>query len=88
MVSVCEEAKFGLGNKDVLDPSYRKAWKLDAAQFAFQFDLTNSGILEAVHDSLLQYDKSSLVLKAHLDKMNVYGGYLWILVSAISTSTV
>ncbi|KAH6915406.1 hypothetical protein BKA70DRAFT_1181228 [Coprinopsis sp. MPI-PUGE-AT-0042] len=73
LVAVCEEAKFGLGNKDVLDPSYRKAWKLDASKFALQFDLVNSGILETVHDALLHYEASSLALEAHLDKMNVYG---------------
>ncbi|KAH6915431.1 hypothetical protein BKA70DRAFT_1093846 [Coprinopsis sp. MPI-PUGE-AT-0042] len=73
LVAVCEEAKFGLGNKDVLDPTYRKAWKLDASKFALQFDLANSGVLQTVRDALLHYEDSSLVLEAHLDKLNVYG---------------
>jgi 2OG-Fe(II) oxygenase superfamily len=88
LVAVCEEAKFGLGNKDVLDPSYRKAWKLDASKFALQFDLVSSGILQTVHDALLHYEESSLVLEAHLDKMNVYGAFrhshLWSLLLKLS----
>ncbi|EAU84544.1 hypothetical protein CC1G_00063 [Coprinopsis cinerea okayama7 len=73
LVSVCEPAKFGRGNEDVLDESYRKAWKLDASRFATQLDIASSGILSTVREALLQYGNSRHTLEAHLDKMNVYG---------------
>ncbi|EAU84546.1 hypothetical protein CC1G_00065 [Coprinopsis cinerea okayama7 len=73
LVEACEPAKFGRGDQDVLDETYRKAWKLDAAKFATQFDVVNSGILVTVRDALLQYAKSADILEARLDKMNIYG---------------
>jgi len=38
-----------------------------------QFDLAGSGILAIVRDTLLQYNDSTSVLEARLDKINVYG---------------
>ncbi|EAU84549.2 hypothetical protein CC1G_00068 [Coprinopsis cinerea okayama7 len=73
LVKACEPAKFGLGDRDVLDETYRKAWKLDASKLATQFDVVRSGILTTVHDALLQYESSTLLLEAHVDKLNVYG---------------
>jgi len=66
-------ATFGRGNQDVLDESYRKAWKLDASKFATQFDVVRSGILSTIHGALLQFEESSMVMDAELYKLNVYG---------------
>lgn len=76
LVEASEKATFGRNSEDVLDESYRKAWKMDCSQFAFQFDLAKSGILGIVHDQLLRYEKSTENLQAHLYKLNVYGTLL------------
>ncbi|KAF6748413.1 hypothetical protein DFP72DRAFT_1174308 [Ephemerocybe angulata] len=60
-------------NEDILDLSYRKAWKLDTSRFATQFDVVKSGLLDVVHDELLRYNDSSLKIDAQLYKLNVYG---------------
>ncbi|KAF5332860.1 hypothetical protein D9611_005241 [Ephemerocybe angulata] len=73
LVEVSQRATFGRGDKDVLDESYRKAWKLDPTQFSTQFDVVRSGVLEIVHDQLLHYEKNTLPLEAELYKLNVYG---------------
>ncbi|TEB18382.1 hypothetical protein FA13DRAFT_1745966, partial [Coprinellus micaceus] len=73
LVEASERATFGRNNEDVLDESYRKAWKMDISQFASQFDVSKTGILDIVHDQLLHYSKSTKNLEAHLYKLNVYG---------------
>ncbi|KAF6748390.1 hypothetical protein DFP72DRAFT_1049592 [Ephemerocybe angulata] len=73
LVQACDPATFGRGNKDVLDPSYRRAWKLDTSRFASQFDIVKAGLLEVIHDELLRYGDSSLKIDAQLYKLNVYG---------------
>ncbi|TEB05184.1 hypothetical protein FA13DRAFT_1750189 [Coprinellus micaceus] len=64
LVDACDAATFGRGNEDVLDPSYRKAWKLDTSRLAFW---------DAVHGALLRFNDSSLKINAQLYKLNVYG---------------
>ncbi|KAJ3545893.1 hypothetical protein NMY22_g2270 [Coprinellus aureogranulatus] len=73
LIAACGQATFGRGNQDVLDESYRKAWKMDTSQFATQFDVNKSGILNVVHDQLLHYEDNTKNLVAHLYKLNVYG---------------
>ncbi|KAH6915407.1 hypothetical protein BKA70DRAFT_1258866 [Coprinopsis sp. MPI-PUGE-AT-0042] len=73
LVRACAPATFGLGDKDVLDEQYRKAWKLDASKFATQLDVVRSGVVSVVTDALLTYKAKATDLEAHLDKMNVYG---------------
>lgn len=73
LVEASEKATFGRNSQDILDESYRKAWKMDTSQFSTQFDVANSGILDVVHDQLLHYEKNSKNLVAHLYKLNVYG---------------
>jgi len=73
LTKVCDAATFGLGGEDVLDETYRKAWKLDPSKFCTQFDVVRSGILSTVHDALLQFEESTNIMEAHLYKLNVYG---------------
>ncbi|KAF5332447.1 hypothetical protein D9611_005223 [Ephemerocybe angulata] len=73
LVQACDQATFGRGNEDVLDLSYRKAWKLDTSRFSAQFNVVKSGLLDVVHDELLRYNDSSLKIDAQLYKLNVYG---------------
>lgn len=49
----CEPATFGLGSRDVLDESYRKALKLDNTAFSTNFHPHDCGLLDAIHQILL-----------------------------------
>jgi hypothetical protein len=71
LVQACQPATSGIQQKDVLDESYRKAWKMDAVKFATNFNPINTGIIQAIHDLLLKDSESSI--RAELYKLNVYG---------------
>ncbi|RXW16208.1 hypothetical protein EST38_g9649 [Candolleomyces aberdarensis] len=73
LVDVCQQATFGRGDQDVLDESYRKAWKLDTSEFSTQFDIIRSGVMNIIHDQLLHYEKNNMKLEPHLYKLNIYG---------------
>lgn len=53
LVADCEPASFGRGKKDVIDPSYRKAGKLDPHRFASSFHPADFGIIEQIEQILL-----------------------------------
>lgn len=46
---------------------------MDASDFAIQLDLTNSGILTAIEDQLLQGEAQKSYIRAELYKLNIYG---------------
>jgi hypothetical protein len=69
----CQPATFGLNQEDVLDESYRKAGKLDVADFATKFVLADSGLMDVVRAELLEGHESTKAIKAELYKLNVYG---------------
>jgi hypothetical protein len=80
LVGDCSLATFGRGKKDVLDPKYRKAGKMDVTQFATNFDLPKFGILENVEQILLpsigadrESDFYFRKLRAELYKLNLRG---------------
>ncbi|KAJ3501293.1 hypothetical protein NMY22_g18978 [Coprinellus aureogranulatus] len=73
LAKASEKATFGRNKEDVLDETYRKAWKMDTTQFSTQFDVVRSGILDIVHDQLLHYENNTKKLEADLFKLNVYG---------------
>ncbi|KDR77464.1 hypothetical protein GALMADRAFT_119596 [Galerina marginata CBS 339.88] len=72
LAAACQQATFGVDQKDVLDESYRKAGKLDATQFATQFS-PFPGIIDTVRESLLHGEHSEKSIKAEIYKLNVYG---------------
>lgn len=53
LLDACQPATFGLGGKDVLDESYRKANKLDASAFSTNFHPHDCAIVESVQQILL-----------------------------------
>ena len=53
LVADCDPASFGLGDKDVIDPEYRRAVKLNPDQFASSFHPANHGIIENIEQILL-----------------------------------
>jgi hypothetical protein len=67
-------ATFGLGGKDVLDESYRKAAKMDPSQFSSTFNPYELGIVDAVAQALLpslRHSKQTRGVRAELYKLNV-----------------
>lgn len=72
----CDPATFGLNHEDVLDESYRKAGKLDGANFASTFDLQTSGLLHIVSDMMLMGRPGVSAIRAERYKSNVYGEHL------------
>lgn len=77
LVADCEPASFGRGKKDVIDPSYRKAGKLDPHRFASSFHPADFGIIEQIEQILLPAVGgnggvlASRELHAELYKLNV-----------------
>lgn len=54
LLRACSQASFGLGNREVIDESYRKASKLDCSQFCTNFSPWDSGIMNSIQKTLLQ----------------------------------
>ena len=78
LVADCDPASFGLGDKDVIDPEYRRAVKLNPDQFASSFHPANQGIIENIEQILLPSFSSehenkfqSRKIHAELYKFNV-----------------
>ena len=53
LVEACQPASFGLGGKEVLDQSYRKAGKLDRSEFLTDFHPHDYGIIDSIRQILL-----------------------------------
>ena len=73
LASACAPATFGVDNKDVLDLSYRKALKMDPANFMSRFDPERLGLSEFIRGQLLEGDEDSKAMRTELYKLNVYG---------------
>ncbi|KAJ7190584.1 hypothetical protein GGX14DRAFT_407921 [Mycena pura] len=75
LAASCQQATFGVDQKDVLDETYRKAGKLDTQKFATRFDVAASGLLDAISPDLLDGQKADdgKVIRAEMYKLNVYG---------------
>ena len=55
------------------DESYRKALKMDAADFAVQFDPAVSGLIKTIEGNLLQGQTENMSIRPEIYKLNVYG---------------
>ena len=55
------------------DESYRKALKMDAADFSVQFDPIVSGLIGTIEGSFLQGQTRKMSIRPELYKLNVYG---------------
>ncbi|KIY64030.1 hypothetical protein CYLTODRAFT_381480, partial [Cylindrobasidium torrendii FP15055 ss-10] len=73
LISACDAAPFGRGNQTVMDDTYRKALKLELAQFAMPFELSQTGILTKIQNDLV--DPSVAIrrgIRAEPYKLNIY----------------
>ena len=73
LAQACDPATFGLGKQDVLDETYRKAGKLDEANFATTLDLHSSGLMQALDNRLVSKNWRHARIRAERYKINVYG---------------
>ena len=71
-----DPATFGRGKEDVYDETYRKAVKMDASNFAVQFDPARVGLIKIIEEQLLQSQKEEMSIEAEIYKLNVYGDHL------------
>ena len=69
----CQPATFGVNKEDVLDESYRKAGKMDVADFTTNFVVEDLGLMDAIRSKLLDGHESNKAIKVELYKLNVYG---------------
>ncbi|KAJ7175085.1 hypothetical protein C8R43DRAFT_1057737 [Mycena crocata] len=71
----CQQATFGVAQKDILDETYRKAGKMDLDHFSARLDVVTSGILDVISPDILQGQDQDAdrVVRAELYKLNVYG---------------
>jgi hypothetical protein len=69
----CQPATLGVNKEDVLDESYRKAGKMDVADFTTNFVIEDSGLMDVIRSELLEGHESNKAIKAELYKLNVYG---------------
>ena len=72
LIGACERAAFGLDNRDVLDETYRKAWKMDSSNFLTRLDVVSAGIIDHVCAKLMQGNTERRV-RSEIYKLNVYG---------------
>jgi len=75
LTAACDPATFGRGKKDVYDESYRKAVKMDASNFAVQFDPVRVGLIKIIEEQLLQDQEKEMSINAEIYKLNVYGEF-------------
>ncbi|KAF9475380.1 hypothetical protein BDN70DRAFT_908169 [Pholiota conissans] len=73
LADACSPASFGRDQEDIHDESYRKAGKMDTADFCTHFSPWDSGVLKTIIDSLFKTEGSFANVKAELYKLNVYG---------------
>ncbi|KAF9466897.1 hypothetical protein BDZ94DRAFT_1319067 [Collybia nuda] len=73
LVQACVPATVGVDQCDVLDESYRKAGKIDFADFAAKFDVDQGGIVDRIRAQLLAGLDESKPIRTELSKLNVYG---------------
>ncbi|KAJ3505549.1 hypothetical protein NLJ89_g7359 [Agrocybe chaxingu] len=69
----CQPATFGVGQKDVFDETYRKAGKMDSANFATQFHPYTCGVVDAIRNTMLSPQNTNRGIKVEMYKLNVYG---------------
>ena len=72
LAQACQPASFGVAREDVLDESYRKAGKMECADFATQFSPFSSKIVDKIRGSLFQ-GRNNTSIHVEMYKLNVYG---------------
>jgi len=77
LLAACTPASFGLGGKDVLDETYRKAIKLPPTDFLTDFCPYKAGIVDVIAQLLLPVvtdENKPRGIEAELYMLNIYSG--------------
>lgn len=69
LLESCQPATYGIGSKEVLDETYRKAGKLDPAKFSTSFSPHEHGLMDTISQALVH--TSYRGLRAELYNLNV-----------------
>ena len=82
-----EPATFGVGDKEVLDETYRKAGKIDESKFSTNFNPYEFGVVDTVLQALVRSSDARAGmrgLRAELYKLNVSSLFcVWLLAKAL-----
>ncbi|KAJ8456967.1 hypothetical protein ONZ45_g18506 [Pleurotus djamor] len=70
LAKACEPTPLRQNNDGILDDEHRKAGKLDVTNFAFNFDLSTTGILDKIVKDRLAHDGT---IRADLAKLHLFG---------------
>ncbi|KAF9444268.1 hypothetical protein P691DRAFT_837834 [Macrolepiota fuliginosa MF-IS2] len=73
LICACDRATFGRGKEDVLDESYRKAWKLDAGNFSWLFNPDSGRFVAELARGLCPWDSMDRGVRVEPYKLNIYG---------------
>jgi hypothetical protein len=73
LVSKSDPATFGRGPEDVLDETYRKAWKLDEDSFCWRFNPDSGEFVSRLAQKLCPWDSFEKGIRVEPYKLNVYG---------------
>ncbi len=69
LVDACSIATFGRGNEDVMDKSFRDAFKLEQSKFLASFRIAETSILERIAREIMPEVRN---IRAELYQLNVY----------------
>ncbi|XP_006464088.1 hypothetical protein AGABI2DRAFT_52087, partial [Agaricus bisporus var. bisporus H97] len=73
LLSKSDPATFGRGPNDVLDETYRKAWKLDEDSFCWRFNPDSGEFISRLTQGLCPWDTFEKGIRVEPYKLNVYG---------------
>ncbi|KAF9440409.1 hypothetical protein P691DRAFT_780089 [Macrolepiota fuliginosa MF-IS2] len=73
LLDACDPATFGRGPENVLDETYRKAWKLDEGDFSWCFNPDSGKFVGRLAQGLCPWDPMNKGIRAEPYKLNVYG---------------
>ncbi|KAF9447315.1 hypothetical protein P691DRAFT_782561 [Macrolepiota fuliginosa MF-IS2] len=73
LLDACDPATFGRGPENVLDETYRKAWKLDEGNFSWRFNPDSGKFVGRLAQGLCPWDPMNKGIRAEPYKLNVYG---------------
>ncbi|KAI0737380.1 hypothetical protein C8Q80DRAFT_1340021 [Daedaleopsis nitida] len=69
----CDPAPFGRNEETILDPTYRRAGKMEVDAFMLGFDAERLGLVDVIRSALFAGAEESKHIYAELYKLNVYG---------------
>jgi hypothetical protein len=76
LISACQPATFGRGPENVLDETYRKAWKMDVGSFSWLFNPDSGRFVAELAQKFCPWDQLDRGIRIEAYKLNVYGEHI------------